>query len=117
MTEQPTHTIAIKSIKVTIPVPLADFPVHLIPAPGTPGGKNMGQTLGLKTAEGVSVIVPMNGAKLMKLGAAIRAAGEGADGFFVFTGRLGAGGELIDGGAIFQPAKPKTEQSSDQKAA
>jgi hypothetical protein len=104
--------IGIKSIKVSIPIDLADFPIQIIPPPGTPGGKNMAADLTLHTPEGVEVRFSLSGAKLMTLGKIIASSDANAGGYVVVQGRM-AKGVLLEAGVVYQPKKaPQAAQQA-----
>jgi hypothetical protein len=110
MTE--VHRVQAKAIKVAISASLSDFPVDVIPVPGTPGGKKMMFGFDLVTESGQVVRATLSGAQLSKQHAAVQAAAD-LGGNLIFTGRL-VGTELIDVGVTFVPRQPKQQE---QKAA
>ena len=99
-------SIVVKAVKVTIPVPSAEFPWSVIPPPGTPGAKNMTVDLSVEYADG-RIDVGLRAPSLQKILAAHQAA---PGGFLVLQGKLSGGGtKLAEAGAVYQP--PKTPAS------
>lgn len=104
--------VQVKSVKVTVPVEAAAFPLDRVPPPGTPGAKNMEFAYRVEHAGG-ALSVTFKGAQLQKLAAAVAAAPQG--GFVVLQGKLGPDNTLVEAGAVFQPAK--AEQAAPAEAA
>ena len=88
--------------KLSLPTPGESFPRHLVPPPGTPGGKSKLVEFALEW-DGGSITATLKGAQLQRLVAAMDAAPQG--GWVVFQGRLGPGNTLAEAGVIFQPNK------------
>lgn len=100
-----TDTIAIKSAKVSIPIPDGAFPRHLVPAKGLPGSGKARVPLRLRTPEGLELRLEPAAKNVQKL---LDSADEAPGGFFVAQGKLGPDGLVLEGGLIYQrPAGPK----------
>lgn len=110
-------TIAIKTVKVTIPVDAELFPWTLVPVPGTPGGKNLIVDIDLDYGDGAGTLrVSLKGGGLQKLLNAHNASPQG--GYVVIQGKLANGGKsLLDAGGVYQPKKVAEVGGQEQKQA
>jgi hypothetical protein len=93
-------TLAVKTAKVSIPIDVAEFPLHLAPPAGTPGAKNLTFDF-VVTFDGVALSLSLKGPQMQKLATA--AAGAPQGGFIVLQGKLAANGVVAEPGAAFQP--------------
>jgi len=98
------HRLPTRAVKLTIPVPIGDFPVGAIPPPGTPGGKGILIEVEVVTQEGTSLRATLKGGAMQRLLPQIAAAPQ-PGGFIVVQGKLGPGGTIDEAGCTFQPGK------------
>jgi hypothetical protein len=100
-------SIAVKAVKITIPIPSTDFPWNVVPPPGTPGAKNMTVDLSVEYADG-RIDVGLRAPSLQKILAAHEAA---PGGFLVLQGKLSFGGSrLAEAGVVYQPPRPSASE-------
>jgi hypothetical protein len=112
-----TIEIPARAIKLTIPIALADFPVTVIPPPGTPGAKALIVEIEVRTPEGVPLKAILKGQGLQKLAKAIAEAGEAPPGFVVLQGKLGPDGVVAEAGVIYQPGRVQQAAPAAEQAA
>lgn len=92
------------SIKVSVPISDADFPIGVIPAKGVPGSAKMRVRLNISTPDGLQLTADPAAKNLQR---ALEAAQAAPGGFWVAQGKLAPGGVLAEAGVIYQPpSKP-----------
>ena len=112
-----TVPVPTRAIKLTIPIALGDFPVGVIPPPGTPGAKALVVEIEVKTPEGVPLKASLKGQGLQKLAKQIAEAGEAPPCFVVLQGKLGPNGIVAEAGVIYQPGRVQQAPTAEQTAA
>ena len=100
--------VAARSVKVTVSIADADFPVSAIPSKGTSGSAKARVALRLRTPDGLDLLAEPAAKGLQK---ALEAAQAAPGGFWVAQGRLVPGGVLVEAGVVYQPPKAATAEA------
>ena len=99
----PSSSVTVKAVKITVPIPSADFPWSVVPPAGTPGAKNLLIDISLEYADG-RIDVALRAVGLQKVAAAYQGT---PGGYVVIQGKLALGGtKLVEAGAVYQAPKP-----------
>lgn len=94
--------VTARSVKVTVPIADADFPINAIPAKGTPGAAKARVSLRIVTPDGLSLMAEPAAKGLQR---ALEMAQAAPGGFWVAQGKLGAASQLLEAGVVYQPPK------------
>lgn len=98
--------VAVRTIKISVSVPAAEFPLDGLPAKGTPGSKNVVLPYEFATPNGAKVSADVKAPALQRVSE--QAAANGGAGYITIQGKLGDAGRIEEVGVVYMPpAAPK----------